>query len=122
MGSDGHFFTQDEMREIITYAAARGIRVVPEFDIPGHATSWLVGYPAFGSAPGPYAIERKWGVFNPVLDPTNPKVYELLDGFLGEMAALFPDAYMHIGGDENEGKQWNANPKIQAFIKEKGLK
>ena len=69
-----------------------------------------------------YVIERKWGVFDPVLDPTNPKVYELLDGFLGEMAELFPDAYIHIGGDENNGVQWSANPKIQTFIREHMLK
>jgi len=122
LGSDGHYFTQDEMREIIAYAAARGIRVVPEFDIPGHATAWVVGYPELASAPGPYVIERAWGVFDPVLDPTNPQVYELLDGFLGEMAALFPDPYIHIGGDENNGVQWNANPRIQAYIREHNLK
>ena len=122
MGSDGHFFTQDDMREIIAYAAARGIRVVPEFDIPGHATSWLVGHPELGSAPGPYAIERKWGIFNPVLDPTNEEVYRVLDGFLGEMAALFPDPYLHIGGDENNGKHWSANAHIQQFIREHNLK
>jgi hexosaminidase len=122
LGSDGHYFTQDEMREIIAYAAARGIRVVPEFDIPGHATSWVTAYPELASAPGPYQIERKWGVFDPVLDPTNEEVYKLLDGFLGEMAALFPDPYLHIGGDENNGVQWSANAHIQAFIKEHKLK
>jgi hexosaminidase len=122
LGSDGKYFTQDQIREIIAYAAARGIRVVPEFDIPGHATSWVVGYPELASAPGPYAIERRWGVFDPVLDPTNEKTYELLEGFLGEMAALFPDPFLHIGGDENNGKQWSANPRIQAFIREHGLK
>ncbi|MCI0336829.1 MAG: family 20 glycosylhydrolase [Acidobacteria bacterium] len=122
MGSDGQYFTQDQMREIIEYARMRGIRVVPEFDMPGHATSWLVSHPELGSQPGPYQIERRWGIFDPVLDPTNEAVYKLLDGFLGEMAALFPDAYIHIGGDENEGKHWNANPKIQAFIQAKGLK
>jgi len=122
LGSDGKYFSQEEIHEIVGYAAARGIRVVPEFDIPGHATSWVVAYPELASAPGPYAIERKWGVFDPVLDPTNPKVYELLEGFLGEMAALFPDAYLHIGGDENNGKQWSANAQIQAFIREHGLK
>jgi len=122
LGSDGCFFTQDQMREIIAYATARGIRVVPEFDIPGHATSWVVGYPELASLPGPYVIERKWGVFDPVLDPTNEKVYELLDGFLGEMAALFPDAFIHIGGDENNGVQWSANPRIQAYIREHQLK
>jgi len=122
LGSDGHYFTQEEIRELIGYATARGIRVVPEFDIPGHATSWVVGYPELASAPGPYSIERKWGVFDPVLDPTNPKVYELLAGFLGEMAALFPDAYLHIGGDENNGVQWSANPGIQTYIRERNLK
>lgn len=121
-GSDGRYFTQEEIREIIACAAERGIRVVPEFDLPGHATSWLVGHPELGSAPGPYVIERKWGILDPVLDPTNPRVYELLDGFLGEMTALFPDAYVHIGGDENNGVHWSANPRIQAFIREHGLK
>ena len=122
LGSDGNYFTQEQMKDIIAYAALRGIRVVPEFDVPGHATSWLVSHPQLASAPGPYAIERKWGVFNPVLDPTNENVYELLEGFFGEMAALFPDAYLHIGGDENNGVQWNANAGIQAFIREHNLK
>jgi hexosaminidase len=122
MGSDGNYYTQDEARDIIAYAAARGIRVVPEFDIPGHSTSWLVGHPELGSAPGPYTIERRAGIFEPALDPTREEVYKFLDAFLGEMAALFPDAYMHIGGDENEGKQWSANPKIQAFMREHGIK
>jgi hexosaminidase len=121
-GSDGKFFTQDEIREIIAYAAERGIRVVPEFDLPGHATSWCVSHPELASAPGPYAIERRWGVFDPVLDPTNEATYALLAEVLGEMAALFPDPYFHIGGDENNGVQWNANARIQAFIREHQLK
>jgi hexosaminidase len=115
-GSDGRYFTQEQMRGIITYASMRGIRVVPEFDVPGHATSWVVSHPELASLPGPYGVERQWGVFNPVLDPTNEATYALLSDFLGEMAALFPDAYVHIGGDENNGVQWNANPRIQAFI------
>ena len=122
MGSDGLYYTQDQVREIIAYAADRGIRVMPEFDIPGHATSWLVGHPELGSAPGPYKIERGAGIFEPALDPTRDQTYKFLEIFLGEMAALFPDAYMHIGGDENEGKQWDRNPKIQAFMKEKGIR
>jgi hexosaminidase len=122
MGSDGLYYTQDQVREIIAYAADRGIRVMPEFDIPGHSTSWLVGHPELGSAPGPYKIERGAGVFEPALDPTREQTYKFLDGFLGEMAALFPDAYMHIGGDENEGKQWDRNPQIQSFMKAKGIK
>ncbi|HTB80682.1 MAG TPA: family 20 glycosylhydrolase [Opitutaceae bacterium] len=120
-GSDGNYFTQDQMRGLIAYAAARGIRVVPEFDLPGHTTSWVVSHPELASQPGPYQIERHWGVFDPVLDPTNEKTYALLDDFLGEMAALFPDAYIHIGGDENDGVQWNANARIQAFIREHQL-
>jgi hexosaminidase len=122
MGSDGLYYSQEQVREIIDYARGRGIRVVPEFDIPGHSTSWLVGYPELGSAPGPYTIERGAGIFEPALDPTREQVYKFLDIFFGEMAALFPDAYIHIGGDENEGKQWDKNPKIQAFMKDKGIK
>ncbi len=122
MGSDGLYYTQEEMREIVSYAADRGIRVMPEFDMPGHATSWVVGYPEIASAPGPYEIERKPGVFDPTLDPTNEKTYELVGTFLGEMASIFPDEYMHIGGDENNGKQWTENERIQEFMKDNGLK
>ncbi|HLA12693.1 MAG TPA: family 20 glycosylhydrolase [Pyrinomonadaceae bacterium] len=122
LGSDGNYYTQDQIREIIAYARERGIRVVPEFDLPGHSTSWLVGYPELGSAPGPYTIERRPGIFEPALDPTREEVYKFLDTFFGEMAALFPDAYMHIGGDENEGKHWDRNPNIQAYMKSKGIK
>lgn len=122
LGSDGNYYTHEQVKEIIAYARDRGIRVVPEFDIPGHSTSWLVGYPELGSAPGPYTIERRPGIFEPALDPTREEVYKFLDGFLSEMAALFPDDYMHIGGDENEGKQWDRNPAIQAFMKNKGIK
>ncbi len=122
LGSDGNFYTQEQIRDVIAYARERGIRVMPEFDLPGHATAWLVGHPELGSAPGPYTIERRPGIFEPALDPTREEVYKLLDGFMGEMAALFPDAYLHIGGDENEGKQWDRNTRIQAFMKEKGIK
>lgn len=122
MGSDGNYYTQDQVKEIIAYARERGIRVIPEFDIPGHSSSWLVGYPELGSAPGPYTIERRPGIFEPALDPTREEVYKFLEAFLGEMAALFPDDYLHIGGDENEGKQWDRNPAIQTFMKEKGIK
>jgi hexosaminidase len=121
-GSDGNYFTQAQMRSIIAYAGDRGIRVVPEFDIPGHATSWVVSHPELASLPGPYGIERQWGVFNPVLDPTKDATYALLGDFLGEMCALFPDKFMHIGGDENNGVQWNANPAIRAFIRDRGLR
>lgn len=123
-GSDGDFYTQEQIREIIKYASDRGIRVMPEFDMPGHATAWLVSHPEIGSGlPGQtYKIERQPGIFDPTLDPTNEKTYKLLEVFFAEMSALFPDAYMHIGGDENEGKQWNANPNIQAFMKKNNIK
>jgi len=122
MGSDGLYYTQDQVREIIAYARDRGIRVLPEFDMPGHATSWLVGYPEFGSAPGPNRIERKNGIFDPAFDPTREELYKFLEGFFTEIAQLFPDEYIHIGGDENEGHQWNNNARIQAFMKMKGIK
>jgi len=126
MGSDGLYYTQDQAREIVAYARDRGIRVVPEFDIPGHAQSWMVGYPdlASGTGPdygGPYQIERQYGIFDPVMDPTRESTYKFLDKFVGEMAEIFPDPYMHIGGDENNGVQWKANPKIQEFAKKHNL-
>ena len=121
-GSDGLFYTQQQVRELIAYARDRGIRVVPEFDMPGHATAWFVGYPELASGTGPYAIERKWGVFDPAVDPTRESTYSFLDGFLQEMTALFPDAYFHIGGDECNGKEWDRSPRIHAFMQAHGLK
>ena len=122
MGSDGLFYTQDEVRDLIAYAHDRGIRVVPEFDMPGHSTAWFVGYPELASGPGPYQIERKWGVFDPAMNPAEERTYKFLDSFIGEMANLFPDQYFHIGGDEVNGKEWDANPNIQAFMRAHGLK
>ena len=122
MGSDGLYYTQEEMRDVITYARDRGIRVVPEFDMPGHSTAWFAGHPELASGKGPYEIERKWGIFDPAMDPTNEKVYKFLDELIGEMAKVFPDHYFHIGGDEVNGKEWDANPKIQAFMKAHGIK
>ncbi len=117
LGSDGNYYTQDQMKALIDYAADRGIRIVPEFDMPGHATSWFVGYPELSSGPGPYSIERHFGIFNQAMDPTREDTYKFLDKFIGEMAAFFPDQYFHIGGDEVNGKQWEANPKIQEFMR-----
>ena len=121
-GSNGHFYTQKQIRHIIDYASLRGIRVVPEFDMPCHTTAWFVGYPDLASGPGPYKIETKWGVFSPAMDPTRETTFEFLDKFIGEMTALFPDAYFHIGGDECNGKEWNANPKIQAYMRANHIK
>lgn len=122
IASEGKYYTQTEVREIIDYARDRGIRVIPEFDMPGHATAWLVAYPELASAPGPYQIERFWGVFEPCLDPAQNRLYSFLDSFIGEMAALFPDAYFHIGGDEVHPKQWNSSARIQSFKERNGLK
>jgi hexosaminidase len=122
MGSDGLYYTQAEVRDLIAYARERGIRVVPEFDMPGHSTAWFVGYPELASGAGPYQIERQWGVMDPAMDPTKEETYKFLDKFIGEMAGLFPDQFFHIGGDEVNGKEWDANPKIQAFKQAHGLK
>jgi hexosaminidase len=122
LGSEGFYYTQEEIRDLLAYARDRGIRVVPEFDMPGHSTSWFVGHPELASGPGPYEIERKWGVFDAAMDPTSEKTYKFLDQFIEEMTRLFPDHYFHIGGDEVNGKQWDANPKIQEFMKAHDLK
>ena len=121
-GSNGQYYTQDQVRHIIDYASLRGIRVVPEFDMPCHTTAWFVGYPDIASGPGPYQIETKWGVFSPAMDPTRESTFEFLDKFIGEMTALFPDPYFHIGGDECNGKEWNANPKVQAYMHANNIK
>ena len=121
-GSDGLFYTQDEISGVVVYARDRGIRVVPEFDIPGHTTAWLVGYPELGTIPGPYEIGRKWGVYENALDPSREETYAFLDAFFEEMTALFPDPYFHIGGDEVVARQWNASARVQAFAKQNNLK
>ena len=79
--------------------------------MPGHSTAWFVGYPELASGPGPYQIWQQWGVADPAMDPTNEKTYKFLNDFIAEMAKLFPDQYFHIGGDEVNGKQWDANPQ-----------
>jgi hexosaminidase len=122
VSSDGLYYTQAEIRDVITYARDRGIRVVPEFDMPGHSTAWFVAHPEIASGPGPYQIERKWGVFDPAMNPTDEKTYKFLNELIGEMSKLFPDQFFHIGGDEVNGKEWDANPKIQAYMKAHQLK
>lgn len=119
--SDGLFYTQGQMKEIVRYATDRGIRVVPEIDMPGHASAIAVAYPELMSAPGPYQMERHWGVLKPVLDPSKEATYAFAEAMIGELAAIFPDAYLHIGGDEVDDSQWRANPAIQKFMRDKGL-
>src|SRR5579864_2254330 len=118
MGSDGMYYTQGEIRDFIAYAHQRGVRIVPEFDMPGHSRSWVIGYPELASGTGPYTLENG----DPIMDPTRESTYKFLDKFIGEMAKLFPDAYFHIGGDEVDGKFWDSNPKIQAFKQAHGMK
>jgi hexosaminidase len=116
-GSDGHFYTQAEIRRVVAFARDRGIRVIPEFDIPGHSTSWFAGYPSLASAPGPYQAGHNFGGYVATMDPTREETYKFLDAFIGEMALLFPDPFFHIGGDEVNGRQWKESAHVQAFAK-----
>lgn len=120
-GSNGLYYTQAEVREVIAYARDRGIRIVPEFDMPGHGTSWLPGYPKLGVEAGPFQIGNGFGILSDLIDPTKESTYRFLDGFIGEMAALFPDEYFHIGGDEVAPKEWNDSPHVRAFMKKHRL-
>ncbi len=139
LASDGLYYTQEEIRNIVKYADERGILIVPEIDVPGHGSAILTAYPEIGSkvitltggtsekniqgtAISTYGIERNAGIFSPTLDPSNPKTYKILSELFDEVCPLFPGAYFHIGGDENEGKDWDANPKIQEFKKKHNLK
>lgn len=116
-GSAGLFYTQEQLREVVAYADARGIRVVPEFDLPAHTTSWFVGYPDLAAAPGPYRLEHRFGVFDAVIDPTREQTYRFLAGFFSEMTGIFPDDYVHIGGDETTGVAWAGSPRIMASLR-----
>ena len=122
IASDGNYYTQEQMRDLIRYADLRGIRIVPEFDIPGHTTSWLVAYPELAALPGPYEMVKIYGAKNPVMDPSNKRVYKFLKKFFKEMAKLFPDPYIHIGGDEVNDVQWKASKRIKKFMKKHKLK
>lgn len=123
LASDGLFYTQDQIKDVVAYASNLGIRVVPEIDVPGHGSAILTAFPNLGSKPGyVYSIERNSGVFDPTLDPTNDETYVFLENLFTEVVPLFPDHYFHIGGDENEGKHWDENKDIQKFKKKHGLK
>jgi hexosaminidase len=121
LGSNDDFYTQEQMREVVAYARARGIRVVPEFDIPGHSVSWMVGYPLLGSSKGPFHLPDVPGIHDEAMDPTREGTYVFLNRFIGEMTKIFPDAYFHIGGDEVNGEVWTSNPRIARFMKRKGF-
>jgi hexosaminidase len=121
-GSDGLFYTQMEAKEIVAYARARGIRVVPEFEMPGHSVAWLIAYPELASGSTPEEIRREFGVSKYAIDPTRDATYTFIDRFLSEMSTIFPDAYVHIGGDETPAPDWKTNPRILAFMKAHNLK
>jgi len=121
LASDGNYYTQEQVKDVVQYAADLGIRVLPEFDLPGHATAWLVAYPEMSSKKMSYKIERYAGIFDPTLDPTKAVTYEILKDVFTEMISLFPDQYFHIGGDENEGKHWDENKTIQDFKQKNDL-
>jgi N-acetyl-beta-hexosaminidase len=119
--SDGLYYTRDEIRDIVAYAMERGIQVVPEIDMPGHTSAIGVAYPELMSAPGPYAMEDRWGVHTPLLNPANEDVYVFADKIFAEVAELFPFTYVHIGGDEVNPRDWLANAGIRAFMKRQNL-
>lgn len=111
------FYSQVEMKRLIAYARQRAIRIVPEFDMPAHTASWFVGYPHLGSAKkSSYHVENTWGVMNATMDVTLNSTYEFLDRFFQEMVRLFPDPYIHIGGDECKPYEWMQSEQIVAFI------
>ena len=119
--SGGNYFTQVQIAEIIDYADQRGIRIVPEIDLPGHSTAILTAFPELASIQRDYKLQDHWGVFDPTINPTKEKNYRFLDTLLTEVASLFPDHYFHIGGDENTGKDWAKSDSIQTFMKANGL-
>ena len=119
--TDGLFYTQAEVRDVIAYAAARGIRVVPEFDIPSHTTSWIVAYPRLKSNDSTYAPYTLWRTTNVAIDPIRESTYTFLDSLFTEMTALFPDPYFHAGGDENDGRNWRHTPRIVAYMRANGM-
>jgi len=118
---DGRYYTQDEIHELIAYGRDRGIRVVPEFEVPGHLKSWLAGYPELASGPGPFKPESEWVNGDAAINPTDERAYRFLDRLFGEMTNLFPDQFFHIGGDEVVGNQWEKNPGIQRFMRQHSI-
>ncbi len=118
----GGFYTQDEAREIVKYAADRHITVIPEIDLPGHMLAALTAYPHLGCTGGPYEVWTRWGVADDVLCAGNDSTYQFIDDVLTEITEIFPSKYIHIGGDESPKVRWEVCEKCQAKIKELGLK
>jgi len=120
--SVGGFYTQDEVKEIVAYAADRFITVVPEIEMPGHALAALAAYPELGCTGGPYEVGTTWGVFDDVYCAGNAKTDTFLMDVLKEVIPLFPGEYFHIGGDECPKTRWEKCPICKLKIKEEGLR
>lgn len=116
------FYTQDEVREIVAYAATKGIEVIPEIDLPGHMKAALASYPELGCTGGPYEVACQYGVLDDVLCAGREHTLEFVQDVLEEVMDLFPSRYIHLGGDECPKVRWEACPHCQAKIKELGLK
>lgn len=122
-GSEGAYYTKEDMAEIIAFAADRGIRVVPEFCLPGHAVSWQVAYPELSASDDPPTrIGETRGAFSIPIDPSREETYAFIDKFVAEMAEVFPDPHFHTGGDEVNPTAWKENPRIKTFMDEQGFK
>lgn len=116
------FYTQDEIREVVQYAADRFITVVPEIEMPGHSSAALASYPYLGCTGGPYQVKQTWGVFKDVYCAGNDSTFQFLQDVLDEVFTLFPSKFIHIGGDECPKDSWKACPKCQQRIKDNNLK
>ena len=115
------FYTQEQIRDVVAYAAARHITVVPEVDVPGHAQAAVAAYPEHGVVDGPTQPSANWGV-NPYLFNPRDETLQFLENILAEVMEMFPGKYIHIGGDEAVKYQWQDSPQVQAHIRELGLK
>ncbi len=118
----GGFYTQDQAREVVAYAAERHITVIPEIDLPGHMLAALTAYPELGCTGGPYEVWGQWGVAEDVLCAGNDATLKFIDEVLGEVVDLFPSEYIHVGGDECPKVRWKSCPKCQARIRALGIK
>jgi hexosaminidase len=117
----GGYYTQDQVREIVVYAAERHITVIPEIEMPGHATAALASYPELGCTGGPYEVVTRWGIFEDAFCAGNEYTFEFLENVLSEVVELFPSRYIHIGGDECLKNRWKECSKCQERIKAEGL-
>lgn len=117
----GGYYTDEEIKEIIKYAADRYITIIPEVDMPGHMTAALAAYPELGCTGGPYETAMRWGIFEDILCAGNAKTYDFVKAVLDKVCALFPSKYIHIGGDEAPRTRWEKCPKCQAVIAKEGI-